>query len=209
MMRTATCIHLRISTLFPQTDMTTTTVPFTLTGQALVNYVDERKELINRGELTRTQMILDAGYVYDNGKARYVDFYTELLNARGVTPVTNSDVQENEYEDLPEDQKALYDYLDQQSYTEKWDHEEFIEFIELLDDNGIETVSSYEDAFYSYNDEYWAERHFAEEYVNELESIQDSIVYHAIDWQAVWDHQLRYDFITIEHGGWTFFFRNY
>lgn len=189
--------------------MTTTAPVFTLTGQSLVEYVDERKELIERGELTRTELILNAGYVFDNGKARYVDFYTELLNARGVTPVTNTDVEESEYDDLPDDKKALYDYLDEQSYTEKWDHEEFIEFIELLDDNGIETVSSYEDAFYSYNDEYNAERYFAEEYVNELESLEDSIVYHAIDWQAVWDHQLRYDFCTIEHGGWTFFFRNY
>jgi catechol 2,3-dioxygenase-like lactoylglutathione lyase family enzyme len=189
--------------------MTTTTVPFTLTGQSLINYVDERKELIARGELSRTEMIKDAGYVYDNGKARYVDFYTELLNARGVTPVTNRDVEDNEYDALNEDEKALYDYLDEQSFTEKWDHEEFIEFLVELKDNGIETVSSFEDAFYSYNDEYWAERHFAEEFVNEVESIQDSIVYHAIDWQAVWDHQLRYDFCTIEHGGWTFFFRNY
>jgi hypothetical protein len=189
--------------------MTTTTVPFTLTGKTLVNYVDERMPLIERGELTRTEMILNAGYVYDNGKAAYVDFYTELLNARGVTPVNSCDVQDKEYDDLPDDQKAMYDYLEQQSFAEKWDHEEYIEFIDLLDDNGIETVSSLEDALYSYNDEYWAERNFAEEYVNELESIQDSLVYHAIDWQAVWDHQLRYDFSTIEHGGYTFFFRNY
>jgi hypothetical protein len=154
-------------------------------------------------------MILDAGYVYDNGKARYVDFYTELLNARGVTPVTYIDAQDNEYEDLPEDQKALYDYLYQQSYTEKWDHEEFIEFIELLDDNGIETVSSYEDAFEYETDEYNAERVFAEYFVCEvLNEPPSDAIYVAVDWQAVWDHSLRYDYSSIETSNGTFFFRN-
>ena len=186
----------------------TTTIPIILTGQSLVDYVDERKPLILSGELTRTDLIKDAGYVFDNGKARYVDFYTELLNARGVVPVTNRDIEDNEYEALNQDEKALYDYLDEQSFTEKWDHEEFIEFLVELKDNGIETVSDFEDAFDSYNDEYHAERYFAEEFVNSVENLQDSLVYHAIDWQAVWDHQMRYDYFTIEHGGWTFFFRN-
>jgi hypothetical protein len=189
--------------------MTTTTVPFTLTGQSLINYVDERKELIARGELSRTEMIKDAGYVNDNGKVRYVDFYTELLNARGIKPATNTDVEDDHYDSLDDDEKKLFDYLDQQAFTEKWSLEEIVDFMVQLKDNGIETVSTFEDAFYSYNDEYWAERHFAEEYVNEVESLQDSIVYHAIDWQAVWDHQLRYDFCTIEQDGYTFFFRNY
>ena len=188
---------------------TTTTVPFMLTGDTLLKFVDERKDLIQRGELTRTEMILDAGYVYDNGKARYVDFYTELLNARGITPVLDSEVQDEEYEALSKEKQALYDMLDEESYTEKWSHEEFMTFIDELSDNGIETVSDYEDAFYGYNDEYHAERYFAEEFVNEIESIQDSIVYAAIDWQDVWDHQLRYDFSTIVMDGTTFFFRNY
>ena len=78
--------------------MSTTTVPFMLTGDTLVKFVDERKDLIQRGELTRTDMILDAGYVYDNGKARYVDFYTELLNARGIVPTTDTDTADEEYE---------------------------------------------------------------------------------------------------------------
>ena len=160
---------------------TTTAVPFMLTGDTLLQFVHERKDLIQRGELTRTEMILDAGYVYDNGKAMYVDFYTELLNARGITPVLDSEAQDEEYEALPKEKQALYDMLDEESYTEKWSHEEFMTFIDELSDNGIETVSDYEDAFYGYNDEYHAERYFAEEFVNEIESIQDSIVYAAIN----------------------------
>jgi hypothetical protein len=52
--------------------MTTTTAPiFMLKGDALVEFVNEKMQLVNRNEMTRTEMILDAGYVYDNGKAMY------------------------------------------------------------------------------------------------------------------------------------------
>ena len=187
---------------------TTTAVPFMLTGDSLVKFVDERKDLIQRGELTRTDMILDAGYVYDNGKARYVDFYTELLNARGIVPTTNTDTADEEYEDLSESEKDLYDKITEM-LGEKWTHEETIEFMDELADISITTASEFEDAYYGYNDEYHAERYFAEEFVIELEDLKDSIVYAAIDWQDVWDHQLRYDFSTVETNNGTFFFRNY
>ena len=187
---------------------TTTTVPFMLTGDTLVKFVDERKDLIQRGELTRTDMILDAGYVYDNGKARYVDFYAELLNARGIVPTTNTDTADEEYEDLSESEKDLYDKITEM-LGEKWTHEETIEFMDELADISITTASEFEDAYYGHNDEYHAERYFAEAFVNALEDLKDSIVYAAIDWQDVWDHQLRYDFSTVETNNGTFFFRNY
>ena len=188
--------------------MTTTTVPFMLTGDTLLKFVDERKDLIQRGELTRTEMILDAGYVYDNGKAMYVDFYTELLNARGITPPTDTDTADEEYDNLSESEKDLYDKITEM-LGEKWTHKETIEFMDELADIGIVTASELDNSYYGYNDEYHAERYFAEELVNELEDLKDSIVYAAIDWQDVWDHQLRYDFSTIVMDGATFFFRNY
>jgi hypothetical protein len=189
--------------------MTTTTVPFMLTGDTLLKFVDERKDLIQRGELTRTDMILEAGYVYDNGKAMYTQFYTELLNARGIIPTTDTDKADEEYEDLSESEKDLYDKITEM-LGEKWTHEETIEFMDELTNIGVVTASEFEDAFYGMNDEYHAESYFAEEFVNELEyGLKDSIVYAAIDWQAVWDHQLRYDFSTIQTVNGTFFFHNY
>lgn len=186
----------------------TTTIPIMLTGQSLLDYVDDKMPLVNRGELTRTDLIKDAGYVYDNGKAMYVDFYTELLNARGVTPTTMRDVEDQEYADLDQDKKDLYDSVDERIGS-KWTHEEIIEFIEELDDIGITTANEFEDAFYGESDAYHAEREFAEEFVCELEyNLKDSLVFAAIDWQDVWDHQLRYDFSTIETSNGTFFFRN-
>jgi hypothetical protein len=45
---------------------------FMLKGDALVEFVNEKMQLVNRNEMTRTEMILDAGYVNDNGTAAYV-----------------------------------------------------------------------------------------------------------------------------------------
>lgn len=186
----------------------TTAAPIMLTGQSLVDYVDEKMVLVNRNELSRTDMIIDAGYVYDNGKAMYTQFYTELLNAKGISPVTNRDVADKEYEDLPVEKRNLYDAIDERLGT-KWTHEELIEFIENLEDIGIETVSDFEDAFTYESDEYHAEADFAEYLANEYEyNLKDSIVYAAIDWQAVWDHSLRYDYAYFDTANGTYFFRN-
>jgi hypothetical protein len=189
---------------------TTTVVPFMLKGSSLVEYVNDKMPLINRGELTRTDMIKDAGYVYDSGKAMYTDFYTELLNARGVTPITDTDTADKEYDDLSNDEKDLYDAITDK-LGEKWTHEETIEFMEELDDIGINTVSDFDDSYVYTDDSYssYAEKEFAEYFVVEVLDAQiPDIVMAAVDWQDVWDHNLRYDFASIETVNGTFFFRN-
>jgi hypothetical protein len=190
--------------------MTTATPIFMLKGDSLLNFVNDKMPLINRGELTRTDMIKDAGYVYDSGKAMYVDFYTELLNARGVIPTTNTDTMDQEYDDLSNDEKDLYDKITDM-LGEKWTHEETVEFMDELDDIGINTASDFEDAYEYTHDSYssYAEKEFAEYFVIEVMDAQiPDIVMAAIDWQDVWDHNLRYDFCSIETANGTFFFRN-
>jgi hypothetical protein len=181
------------------------TATFMLKGDALLKHQDEYAVLIQRGEKTRTDAVLDAGYAYDNGKPMYTQYYTELLNARGVTPATMTDVNDQAYEDLDSDAKALYDAVDKQ-FGKKWDHDDVMEFLEELNDIGIYTASDLEEAFYGVYD---SEKEFAEEFCNEVESINsDSSYYFAIDWQRVWDHNLRYDFDSIEFDYSVFFFRN-
>ena len=189
---------------------TTPVVTAMLRGDSLVAFVDERKELIARGELTRTDMIKDAGYVYDNGKAMYVDFYTELLNAKGVVPTTDTDTMEEEYDALSEGEKDLYDKITEM-LGEKWTHEETIEFMDELDDIGISSASDFEDAYEYTHDSYaaYAEKEFAEYWCIEvLDAHIPECVLGAVDWQDVWDHNLRYDFSYIETVNGTFFFRN-
>jgi hypothetical protein len=196
---------------------TTPVVPFMLTGDSLVSFVKERMELVNRGELTRTDMIKDAGYVYDNGNAMYTQFYTELLNAKGVTPTTMTDVEDREYDELSNDDRDLYDkitdILGEKSRLagSPWTHEETIEFMEELDDIGITTASEFEDCYEWEHDSYssYAEKEFAEYWcVEVMDARIPDIVYAAVDWQDVWDHNLRYDFCYIETANGTFFFRN-
>ena len=190
--------------------MTTTVVPFMLKGDSLVAFVDEKMPLINRGELTRTDMIKDAGYMRDNGTAMYTQFYTELLNAKGVVPTTNVDTMEQEYDDLSEDKKDLYDKITDM-LGEKWTHEETIEFMDELEDIGIYSASEFEDAYEWTHDSYssYAEKEFSEYWcIDVLDAQIPECVLNAVDWQDVWDHNLRYDFASIETVNGTFFFRN-
>ena len=191
--------------------MTTTVPTFMLRGDSLVTFVDDRKELIARGELTRTDMIKDAGYVYDNGKAMYTEFYTELLNARGIIPTTNTDTIDQEYDDLSESEKDLYDKITDM-LGEKWTHEETIEFMDELEDIGITSADDFENAYEYTHDSYssYAEKEFSEFWCIEVMGVEiPEIVLSALDWQDVWDHNLRYDFNYIETVNGTFFFRNY
>ena len=190
----------------------TATLPIMLTGDSLVAYVNDYMPLIERNEKTRTQMILDAGYVYDNGKAMYTQFYTELLNAKGIKPVTDTDSADVEYENLSTDEKDLYDAItDLLGEQGDWTHEETIEFMDELDDIGIQTAERFKDAYEYTHDSYaaYAEKEFAEYWCVDVMNAQiPDIVYAAVDWQSVWDHDLRYDFNAIETVNGTFFFRN-
>jgi hypothetical protein len=190
--------------------MTTAAPVFMLKGSSLVSHNAEWMELINRGEVTRTDMIKDAGYVYDNSRVMYTDYYTELLNAKGVVPTTNTDTMEQEYDDMSTDEKDLYDKITDM-LGEKWTHEETVEFMEELDDIGINTASDFEEAYEYTHDSYssYAEKEFSEYFCIEVIGAEiPEIVLSAIDWQDVWDQNLRYDFASIETANGTFFFRN-
>jgi hypothetical protein len=155
-------------------------------------------------------MIKDAGYVYDNSRVMYTDYYTELLNARGVVPTTNTDTMEQEYDDMSTDEKDLYDKITDM-LGEKWTHAETVEFMDELKDIGIYTASEFEDAYEWTHDSYssYAEKEFSEYWcIDVLDAQIPEIVLSAIDWQDVWDHNLRYDFASIETANGTFFFRN-
>lgn len=194
--------------------MTQTVAPVKLTGPELIAHT----ETSLRANVSRTNLIIQAGYfrVKDDSTiaACYVDFYENLLAAKQAAnpELYASEYKEPEesYDDLCEESQALYDHLSE-TIGEKWDHSEQLEFMSLMaEDLGIETAEQFEECFYSCIDNQWtAEAEFAEELANEIENIsRDSIIYAAIDWQKVWDHQLRYDFNSLEFDGCTYFFRN-
>jgi hypothetical protein len=172
-----------------------------LTGQSLLNYHNEKMELVKLGTLSRTDMIKDAGYVYDNGKAQYVDYYTEVLNAQGILPVANRDVVELQYDELDGDDKALYDLVDQQ-FGEKWDHEQVMEFIEELKELDIHDVDSFNEYYVG---RYDTKKEFAQEHY-ENHVIDGSDLYYYIDWDGV-ASELEYDYDFLEYDWEYFVFR--
>jgi hypothetical protein len=178
-----------------------------LTGQQLLDYVNE----YNLTNTTRTEMIKGAGYV-DGERALYVDFYTELLKAKEVldpTYVSKSEAEDAEYEALKDYEKALYDEV-HKLFGEKWDHEEIMEFMEKLDDIGISDALDLRDCFTFVSDDAWnAEEEFAKFYTLELCGAEiPSIVEDYINWQSVYDGELKYDYNSVDFDGSTYFFRN-
>jgi len=112
------------------------------------------------------------------------------------------------------------------TFRDKRDHE-FYEYIlndipeldlELfleINDLGIENVDQWEDAYVqSMPTSLHVEAQFTEQLVDDLgylgdgpneTDVPDFLTSH-IDWQAVWDHELRHDYCTIEYDEMTYFF---
>jgi hypothetical protein len=104
--------------------------------------------------------------------------------------------------------EAMIDHLAE--FNDDWTYEELVEFMNELDDLGINTPEQFDESFEWNTDSYKPEEEFAEHFVTEVycTSIPD-IVQGCIDWQAVWDSSLRYDYNTITLNNDTYFFRNF
>jgi len=83
-----------------------------------------------------------------------------------------------------------------------------IEFYQELIDYGIESLEQFED---SYQGQHRSGALFAEElcqdcgYLGSNQGIPDFILNH-IDWETVWSNELRFDYFSIEAGGYMYFF---
>ena len=172
-----------------------------LVGADLLANVEANKNLTVKSDL-----VAASGYVHsESGRPAYVEFYTELLAAKNAADpnfyVTVNDAidEDKTYDELSLKTKELYDEIDSR-FGDKWPHCEVLHFMQLLDDVGITTVSSFDAAFHTVvSDNYGWEAEFAEQYVTDAEhSLSESMAFAAINWQDVWDHSLTYDFTAIE-----------
>ena len=116
------------------------------------------------------------------------------------------------------------------TFRDKRDHEFFeyilndipeldLELFNLINGEGIENVDQWEDAYVqSMPTSIRVEAQFTEQlmddlgYLSDLSTsdgqIPDFLTSH-IDWQEVWDCELRHDYFTIEYDGVTHFFSRY
>ena len=115
------------------------------------------------------------------------------------------------------------------TFRDKRDHEFFeyilndipdldLELFNLINGEGIENVDQWDDAYScSMATSYRVEAQFVEQLVDDLgylgdgpneTDVPDFLTSH-IDWQEVWDCELRHDYFTIEYDGQTHFFSRY
>ena len=115
------------------------------------------------------------------------------------------------------------------TFRDKRDHEFYeyilndipdmdLELFNLINGEGIENVDQWEDAYVcSMPTSIRVEAQFVEQLVEDLGYLGDGpnendvpdFLTHHINWQEVWDCELRYDYFTIEYDGVTHFFSRY
>ena len=181
-----------------------------LTGQELIDYVH------TNSLRSHTENCKGAGYLKElkDGQkgADYVAYFEAILDARkagGEYPSPNESGADW-YESLTEQDSELYDMIEDicPEFT-KLDAEQCQEFMDELSEHGITTAEQFQDAYFWQSDSWNAERNFAEYITIELNCLDlpDHVVNH-IDWQSMWDCEVRHDFFTIEFDGATYFFNN-
>ena len=110
------------------------------------------------------------------------------------------------------------------TFRDKRDHEFYeyilndipdmdLELFNQINDLGIENVDQWEDAYVQSMPSSWrVEAQFVEQLVDDLGYVSDGssempdFITNHIDWQAVWDCELRHDYCTIQYDGVTHFF---
>ena len=117
------------------------------------------------------------------------------------------------YDALDTDKQKLVDSIAERTYyiTEE---QEYLDFIALLDEEyGIQCAMDFEDKFEAefegYGESQLAE--YASNMVDEsgyLDRVPDFLKNH-IDWEAVWNCELRYDYSEIQFNENTYLFRNH
>jgi hypothetical protein len=144
-----------------------------LIGSDLLNKVTEMQQ--QNPPASASDIVRECGYVKDNGKLNYTEFYTALLTEKGLLPSQDSDSK------VSEENQDLYDEL-----CNRYGDDAVDAFLELYDENDL---SNFEDC---YQGAYDSEADFAERFTTDVyASIPDYIV---VDWEATWNSNLAYDY---------------
>ena len=117
------------------------------------------------------------------------------------------------YDALDSDKRELVDSISERTHY-IIEEQEYLDFITLLDEEyGIQCAMDFEDKFEAefagYGESQLAE--YTENMVTEgydMSRLPDFITNH-IDWEAVWNCELRYDYSEVQFNENTYLFRNY
>jgi hypothetical protein len=160
-----------------------------LTGTELLAKVSE---LQADSSNSRTDIVIACGYVKENGKASYVEFYENLLAAKYPNGLPKA-----EWEDV--ETEIEFDSED--------DEEKFQELCENYPQEAVEVyynnIGNFDYFEEAYMGEYHSEAIFTEEMIGQF-GVHDLPSWIVIDYQATWDSALRYDYWEEDN----YFFQN-
>lgn len=180
-------------------------------GLALLEHLETHKDS------SHTENATACGYVREDGKVAFTDYFEAVLEARNTFNGYGKDAEEDDqdfdqwYDSLDEQTTELWDaiYESVPSEADLWDLQQCKDFIAELSDYGIESGEQFQDSFSQYDSGYDVEARFAEQWFIDCGMVdEDNPIFFAIDWDVVWRHSLSYDFMTFEFNGETWFFHN-
>ena len=144
-----------------------------LTGTALVSKVTEMQAQEPPAKMS--DIVRACGYEIE-GKLKYTQFYTELLDVKGLLK------KKEEPAEISEEYQETYDLL-----CGDYGQDAVDAFLDIWEESDLH---GFEDA---YQGRYEDEADFAEQFTTDCYGLNvPSFV--VIDWQATWDQGLRYDY---------------
>lgn len=147
-----------------------------LKGTELVSKVTEMQAQEPPAKMS--DILRACGYEID-GKLKYTEFYTQLLDAKGL-------LNKPEPKEISEEYQELCAEL-----CENYGEDAVDAFLEIWDESDLE---HFEDAFQG---RYEDEADFAEQFTTDCYALNvPSFV--IVDWQATWDQGLRYDYEFVD-----------
>lgn len=181
-------------------------MPTQVTGTGLLSLVADYGS-----EAPRSQLVAAAGYIKPDGKLAWTAFYEALLDAKNLRWEPVKAEEDEDYQELSEDLKGLYDEIHSR-IGEKWTHVEIMEMLDLVVELGIETADEFSSAFVFWTEDRWNwQREFVEDLIEshggrDLTSDAGLLSWAVIDYEATWDSNLRHDYTEVEFDGCVYVF---
>ena len=145
-----------------------------LTGNALLTLVNELQAQEPPAKMS--DIVRACGYEIE-GKLKYTQFYTELLTVKGL--LNNETLEDNE---ISEEYQEVYTKL-----CGDYGRDAVNAFLELYTENDLEYFEE------AYQGRYDSESDFAEQFTTDVYGF-DAPSFVVVDWDATWNHNLRYDY---------------
>ena len=139
-----------------------------LKGQALLTEVSIR----TAQGMNKTDLCISCGYIRQDGKPAFTDFYTAIMDARGIT------INESEPETIKAEDSDNQEQIDE--LLEDYPEDAIRAFIDL---HGEENLEYFEDAYQGE----MSGADFAEQFVNDVYCV-DIPGFVVIDWEETWDY---------------------